>query len=177
MENTVQKQTDPYIDLANKVLGRIPGLGRSGMIQLRRSVGLTTDKLNASAKILFYSLFPADAQIPKDKYILNCILFGVQIACIQDGLLTGEKKIQDIIGDTYKDAKSKSMKNRIEALMSEDGRYNEMFFTDLSWLAQGLLKKKVVNVFSMTGDLINWDIYGRDRWIKSIVRIKQNEMM
>ncbi|WP_026670734.1 hypothetical protein [Butyrivibrio sp. AE3006] len=170
-----QRKADPYTELANKVLGRIAGLGRSEKIKLKRTAGLRADELKPDDRILFYGLFPEN--IPADKYLVDCILFGVQIACEQDDLGTDGCLVQDLLAAEYDKGKSKSSMRRIEAFMASDSRDNEVFFRDLDWLLEIVLKKKKANVFTLTRDLIKWEYGGRDRWLDAIIKIKHNKII
>ena len=176
MESTKLRAPDPYVELANKTIGRIRKLERGEQVALKRTIGLTVDELKQEDRIRFYSLFPLDKEIPNYKDLLNCILLGAQVVCMQEGKYVTNVLMQDVLYDSYVNSKSKSFKTRIVSFMSEDGRGNEMFFKDLSMLVQSLLRKQEVNVFALTNDLINWDKGGKDKWLNCIVRIKRNEL-
>lgn len=174
MEPTKVKPSDLKLEIAQKVLGRTSRLNQSQMIKMRRTIGLTADKLSPDEKIVFYSLFPADTGVPSDHYFVNCILFGVQVACLQERNLVGNEQLKDVVADAYNNAPSATAQRKIEAFMSSDGYGNVMFFKNLGYMVMPLLKKHTVNVFNLTEDLIKWDQYGKDRWLKAIVKIKQS---
>lgn len=169
------QRIDPDRDLVYKVIGSTQSLNRSDKILLRRTQGLTSDNLSAAEKIRFYSLFASgddDVQeVPHKRYIRDCLLFGVQIACLQDGRPQADTKIQDIIAKEYKAADKKSSRAaRIEAFMGSEGHDDKMFFKNLAWLITWLAKDKNINVYSLTYDLITWDhkYGGREKWLRAI---------
>lgn len=112
--------------------------------------------------------------VPKDQYLFNCILFGVQTLCLQDSLGTEGSVIQNLIADDYRDG-TNSTRCRIEAFMSSDGRSNIMFFKDLGYIASRYQKCRKINVFDLTKDLIKWDFGGRDKWLDAVIKIRQDD--
>ena len=181
IQSQKKQAKDYYIEIADKVIGRVASLSKGDTVLLRRTQGLTSSELSPREKLVFYSLFPCgdgDQTIPRDPYLMDCILFGVQTACLQDGAISPDLKIEDVIAKEYRAAErdysgnGKSSKAaKIESFMASDGRGNKLFFHDLGWIVLRSTKTNPVNVFSLTHDLIGWGRNPKikERWLQSML--------
>ncbi len=181
IQSQKKQAKDYYIDIADKVIGRVASLSKGDMVLLRRTQGLTSSELKPREKLVFYSLFPCgdgDQPIPRDPYLMDCILFGVQTACLQDGIINSDLKIENVIAKEYRAAErdysgnGKSSKAaKIESFMASDGRGNKLFFHDLGWLALRFAKTSPINIFSLTHDLIGWGKVKsvKERWLQAMI--------